>query len=82
MKLAEEDNTVTVTFNDAGGIANAVLFYNTVSMNSTDWEFKPLQLVGEEICDDAGVCYAYSDPTGNVEKADLKWLGGRNIHQV
>ncbi|MGA1820723.1 MAG: cytochrome c biogenesis protein CcdA [Thermoplasmatota archaeon] len=74
-----EDNTVIVTFNDAGGIANAVLFYNTVSANSTEWEFKTLELVGEEICDDAGVCYAYSDPTGN---AKLENIEGQVFAQV
>ncbi|MBN1390249.1 MAG: cytochrome c biogenesis protein [Candidatus Thermoplasmatota archaeon] len=78
VKLSE-DNIVTVTFSDAGGIANAVLFYNTGSINSTDWEFVPLQLVGEEICDEQGVCYAYSDPTGSVK---LEPFDGQLFAQV
>ncbi|MGA1866015.1 MAG: cytochrome c biogenesis protein CcdA [Thermoplasmatota archaeon] len=73
VKLSE-DNTIAVTFRDDGGIANAVLFYNTASPNSTEWESEPLQLVGEEICDDQGVCYAYSDPTGSVKLDPFKGL--------
>jgi cytochrome c-type biogenesis protein len=61
------DGEVTVTFHDEGGIANGVLFYNMEAANSTNWESVALELLGEEICDDQGVCYAYSDPIGTTK---------------
>ena len=73
------DGTVTVVFEDEGGIANGVAFYNIEAANSTVWLPLELELQGEELCDDSGVCYAYSDPIGI---AGLEHDGGPLYMQV
>ncbi len=60
------EDIVTVTFEDEGGIASSTLFYNTKAENSTQWTPVKLELQGEELCDDTGTCYAYSDPVGTA----------------
>lgn len=61
-----EDDGITVIFEDEGGIALASLFFNTEAENSTQWTSIDLELQGEELCDDSGTCYAYSDPIGTA----------------
>jgi len=70
---------VSVRMDDNGGISKAVLFYNTQAPNSTEWMSVELTLTGEELCDDSGVCYAYSDTTGT---ADIEYDGGELYAQV
>lgn len=62
-----DGSTVTVTFEDDGGIAKASLFWTPFAENSTLWIPLEMELQGEELCDDAGVCYAFSDPVGTAE---------------
>ena len=60
--------SVTVTFEDDGGVARAYLFANTVNRSKPEhWTPYELVVTGEEICDDQGTCYAYSDPIGTVD---------------
>jgi cytochrome c-type biogenesis protein len=73
------DDTVTVVFDDEGGIASAAIFYNVEAPNATIWHSLQLELQGEELCDDAGVCYAYFDPVGTVK---LEHEGGPLYLQV
>jgi len=73
------DGAITVVFDDEGGIASAVVFYNVEAANSTIWNSLQLELQGEELCDDAGVCYAFFDPIGTVQ---LEHDGGPLYLQV
>jgi cytochrome c-type biogenesis protein len=60
------DKTVTVTMDDEGGIAKAFVFINTEGTDKPIWTPVELTLTGEEVCDDQGVCYAYSDASGTA----------------
>ncbi len=71
--------SVTITMDDDVGIARAYLFYNTVAPNASEWEAVELTITGEEVCDDEGVCLAYSDPIGTVE---IDYGGGALYAQV
>ncbi len=68
--------SVSVTFDDDSGVAQAFLFYNEDAPNATKWNIVQLVLSGGELCDDAGVCYAYSDAIGT---ADID-IGGKGIY--
>ncbi len=72
-------NSVTVTMDDDVGIARAYLFYNTMAPNATEWEAVELTITGEEVCDDDGVCLAYSDSMGSAE---IDYGGGALYAQV
>ena len=66
--LQREGSEVTVTFDDEGGVARAYLFTNTVNQSDPEhWTPYELEITGEEICDDQGTCYAYSEPIGTVD---------------
>jgi len=60
------------------GITSAYLFY---SRDSTQVNFTALKmnLTGEEICDDSGVCYAYGPGTAYVEFSPPEGWGGRMV---
>lgn len=74
------DKVVTVGMDDPdGGIARAFLFYNKEAPNASVWESIELVISGEELCDDAGVCYAYAEPTGT---AAIDYDGGALYAQV
>ena len=61
------DASITAFFDDEDGITTAVVMYNTVSANHTgDWGIAPMAISGSEICDEAGVCYAYGDASGDA----------------
>ncbi|MCK5772687.1 MAG: redoxin domain-containing protein, partial [Thermoplasmata archaeon] len=78
-EITVDGNSVTVTMDDDVGIARAFLFYNTVAPNATVWESVELTITGEEVCDDDGVCLAYSDPMGSAE---IDYGGGALYAQV
>ena len=65
--LTLNDNTVTITMDDEGGIARGFVFINQEGVDIPSWEPVELTITGEEVCDDQGVCYAYSDATGTAE---------------
>ncbi|RLF66138.1 MAG: hypothetical protein DRN57_07695 [Thermoplasmata archaeon] len=73
------DSTVTVTMDDEGGIAKGYLFINTEGPDVPEWTPVELTISGEEVCDDSGVCYAYSDATG---VARIEYSGGPLYAQV
>jgi cytochrome c-type biogenesis protein len=69
-----EDITITndkevhfsAKFDDADGVSAAYLLYNTEAANATSWEYAEMEILGEEICDENDVCYAYADSTGTA----------------
>ncbi len=58
--------TVNAKIDDIDGISKAVVLYNFEAPNSTRWSYAEMNLTGEEVCDDAGVCYAYGDSTAST----------------
>ncbi len=78
-EVTVEGKSVTVIMDDDMGIARAYLFYNTVAPNASEWEAVELTITGEEVCDDDGVCLAYSDPVGTAE---IDYDGGALYAQV
>jgi cytochrome c biogenesis protein CcdA len=50
-----------VMIDDADGVSSAAVHFTTEGANGTYWTALELSVTGEEVCDDAGVCYAYSD---------------------
>ncbi|MDP7265402.1 MAG: hypothetical protein QGH39_07565, partial [Candidatus Thermoplasmatota archaeon] len=63
---------VNAKIDDSDGISKAVMLYNFEAPNATQWSYAEMNLTGEEVCDDAGVCYAYGDSTATatIEGAD------------
>lgn len=53
-------------FDDADGISKAYVLYSNEAQNSTEWSFEEMEVSGEELCDDSGVCYAYADSTATA----------------
>ena len=72
-------NTIIVSMDDEGGISKGFVFINTESPQEPSWTPVELTLTGEEICDDQGVCYAYSEATGS---AAIEYSGGPLYAQV
>jgi len=64
---------VTIAFealiDDPDGVAAAAVHFSTEGANSTEWTVLELGVSGEEVCDDEGVCYAYTDAsaTGSMD---------------
>lgn len=56
----------SVMFDDDNGIAKAYLLYNTEAPNSSNWDYVSMQIDGEELCDESGACYAYTDSVGTA----------------
>jgi cytochrome c-type biogenesis protein len=61
---------------DDNGISIAYVLYNTEAANATHWESVEMTVTGEELCDDSGACYAYTNseatatiPLGSGETA-------------
>jgi cytochrome c-type biogenesis protein len=73
------DSIVSVTMDDEGGIARGFVFINQVGLEDPAWTPVELTISGEEVCDDSGVCYAYSDATGTAE---IEYNGGVLFAQV
>ncbi len=76
--VAEPVGDVTVTadgavlsfdaqLDDADGIASAAIHFTTEGPESFNWTPVALDVTGEEVCDDEGVCYAYSDASATAE---------------
>ena len=61
------DNGVKISakIDDADGISQAYVLYNFEAPNATVWSSVEMNVTGEEICDDSGVCYAYGDSTAS-----------------
>lgn len=73
-------STVTVTFDDEGGISKGYVFINTEDPAIPSWTPVELTISGEELCDEeTGVCYAYSDASGTAE---IDYSGGPLYAQV
>jgi hypothetical protein len=53
------------------------VIYNTKAQNATNWSFAEMEVSGEEVCDDSGVCYAYADSTA---KTSIKVNKGETIY--
>ena len=63
--VVDGEANIMAFFSDEDGIGTAAVFYNYESANYTgEWESKILEVQGDEICDEQGVCYAYGDATG------------------
>ena len=67
---------VRARLDDSDGISLAYVHYNFEAANATSWDYVEMNLTGEEICDDNGVCYAYgnSTSTGNMEMEEGKTI--------
>ncbi len=70
--IAEPVGDVTVTMEDVtlafealiddpDGVAAAAVHFTTEGADSTNWTALELFVSGDEVCDDEGVCYAYSN---------------------
>ena len=57
---------ITAAFDDTNGISKAYVIYNVEAQNATVWSYEEMTVTGEEVCDDSGVCYAYSDSTATA----------------
>lgn len=55
---------ISAKFDDKDGISMAYVLYNTEAANATLWEYVEMEISGEELCDDSGACYAYTDSKG------------------
>jgi cytochrome c biogenesis protein CcdA len=60
----DSDAQITAKFDDEDGISSAYLLYTTEATNSSNWEYVEMEISGEELCDDSGACYAYTDSEG------------------
>ncbi len=57
---------IDAKIHDDDGISIAYILYNTESANATNWSFEEMELAGEELCDNSGVCYAYGDGSASA----------------
>ena len=61
---------VTLAFealiDDTDGVAAAAVHFNTEGADSTNWTVLELGVSGDEVCDDEGVCYAYSNAAASA----------------
>jgi cytochrome c-type biogenesis protein len=57
---------IDAQLDDPEGISRAFVLYNTEADNSTNWYYEEMELAGEEVCDEQGVCYAYADSTATA----------------
>jgi hypothetical protein len=71
------DFVINAKLDDEDGVSVAYVIYNTEAANSTNWSYEEMEVGGEEICDDAGVCYAYADGVGT---AILPVEGGDTVY--
>jgi cytochrome c-type biogenesis protein len=46
---------------DDNGISIAYILYSTEADNASQWESVEMTVTGEELCDDTGACYAYTN---------------------
>ena len=54
---------INAKIDDDNGISMAYVLYNFEASNATVWNSVEMNITGEEICDDSGVCYAYGEST-------------------
>jgi cytochrome c-type biogenesis protein len=54
---------------DPDGVSSAAVHFSIEGANNTTWIPLELKVSGEEVCDDEGVCYAYTDASavGSIE---------------
>ncbi|NIP34400.1 MAG: hypothetical protein GWN18_05620, partial [Thermoplasmata archaeon] len=52
---------------DPDGVSSAAIHFSTEGANGTYWTPVMLEVTGEEVCDDDGVCYAYADASATAE---------------
>ena len=52
---------------DPDGVASAAVHFTTEGPEGVYWIPVMLKVTGEEVCDDEGVCYAYSDASATAE---------------
>lgn len=69
VKVTEEGSTLSfeVAIDDSDGVASAAMHFTTEGPDSVNWTPVELTVTGEEVCDDEGVCYAYSDARATAE---------------
>jgi cytochrome c biogenesis protein CcdA/cytochrome oxidase Cu insertion factor (SCO1/SenC/PrrC family) len=69
VKVTEKGTTLTfeASIDDPDGVASAAVHFTTEGANGTYWTPLTLELTGEEVCDDEGVCYAYADASATAE---------------
>ena len=61
----DEGAEIQANFDADEGIGAAFVVYNYESINYTgEWMTDEMKIDGEEVCDENGVCYAYSGATG------------------
>jgi hypothetical protein len=54
-------------FDDDQGISGAQVVWNNQGVNhSGDWNIDSMEITGDEICDDEGVCYSYGNAAATV----------------
>ncbi|MFL2939591.1 MAG: hypothetical protein ACJZ37_01550 [Candidatus Poseidoniales archaeon] len=64
-KYLDEGAEVQAQFDAEEGIGASFVVYNYESSNYTgEWFTDEMKIEGEEVCDENGVCYAYSGATG------------------
>ncbi len=64
-KYLDEGAEILANFDADEGIGAAFVVYNYESSNFTgEWMTDEMKIEGEEVCDENGVCYAYSGATG------------------
>ena len=64
-KYLEDGGEIQADFDSDEGIGAAFVVYNYESSNFTgEWMTDEMKIEGEEVCDENGVCYAYSGATG------------------
>jgi hypothetical protein len=63
---------IVANLDDEDGVSKAYVLYNTEAQNSTEWSYVEMELAGEELCDDQGVCFAYaqSSATATIDIED------------
>ncbi|MBU4189385.1 MAG: redoxin domain-containing protein [Candidatus Thermoplasmatota archaeon] len=70
---------ISAKIDDKDGISRAFVLYNKDGKNSTNWAYAEMQVSGDEICDDSGVCYAY---TNTVAEASIPAEEGEKIYYI
>jgi hypothetical protein len=63
---------IVANLDDEDGVSKAYVLYNAEAQNSTEWSYVEMELAGEELCDDQGVCFAYaqSSATATIDIED------------
>lgn len=69
---------VSADISDDDGLVSAYVLYTTDN-SGLNWSYSPLKMLGEEICDESGVCYAYGSGMAECEFKPPKGWDGRYV---